>query len=327
MDEKFDGLNNDVQGAETSTEITTAPTMGSTTMNWVNPSCAETSTEIITAPTGNVDPVTEQQPKEQRTPTDPNKITVQVSDKNAPIIILLFGAPSSGKTMTLVRLSRYLRKKGFSVSVDPRFVTTKDVWEYAENSAKFNKMLDATTALPGTGRNDFLFIKICDNRGKLICQILEGAGEDYFPSSGTNRSQTPFPSYMTGIFNSGNKKVWMFLTEPDWDVNQIDRDAYVQRIAYCKNQFFHSKRDKSIILYNKINKTDFVYGPGQVHVKNAMTYCNNEYQGLFQIFRNPSPLPWADKYTCKFVPFSTGVFGETTPGQYGHYDQLTYGRR
>lgn len=274
--------------------------------------------DVTTNPPTNIGEDNNSQNEQPRTPTNPNDITVQVSSK-APII-LLFGAPSSGKTMTLVRLSRYLRKKGFSVSVDPRFVTTKDVWEYAENAAKFNEMLGATTALPGTGRNDFLFIKICDNHGKLICQILEGAGEDYFPSSGTNRSQTPFPSYMTGIFNSGNKKVWMFLTEPDWDVNQIDREEYVQRIAYCKNQFFNSKRDKSIILYNKIDTTDFVYGPGQVHVKNAMTACNNEYQGLFQIFRNTSPLPWADKYTCKFVPFSTGVFGKTTPGQYGHYD-------
>ena len=273
----------------------------------------------VTPPPTNVGEDNNPQIEQLRTPTNPNDITVQVSDPRAPII-LLFGAPSSGKTMTLVRLSRYLRKKGFSVSVDPLFVTSRNVWEYAENSAKFNEMLSATTALPGTGRNDFLFIRICDNRGKLICQILEGAGEDYFPSDGTNRAQTPFPSYMTGIFNSGNKKVWMFLTEPNWDVNQIDREEYVLRIAYCKNQFFNSKRDKSIILYNKIDRTEFVYGPGQVHVKNAMSYCNNEYQGLFQIFRNTSPLPWADKYTCKFVPFSTGVFGETIMGQYGHYD-------
>lgn len=256
------------------------------------------------------------QQAEQRIPTDPNKITVKVSDSKAPII-LLFGAPSSGKTMTLVRLSRYLRKNGFTVSVDSKFVTTRDVWEYRENSAKFNDMLGTTMALPGTNRNDFLFIKVCDSHGKLICQILEGAGEDYFPLNGENREKTPFPSYMTGIFNSNNKKVWIFLTEPDWDVNQTDRDEYVKRIGFCKKQFFNTKRDKSIILYNKIDKTDFIYGPGQVHVKNAQTYCNNEYQGLFQIFRNTNPLPFAKKYTCRFVPFCTGVYGET---KNGHYD-------
>ena len=114
----------------------------------------------------------------------------------------------------------------------------------------------------------------------------------------------------------------MFLTEPDWDVNQIDRDEYVQRIAYCKNQFFNSRRDRSIILYNKIDKTRFVYGPGQVYTKEAMVYCKNEYEGIFDIFRNPSPLAGilTEKYTCKFVPFSTGVYSEASQGEYGHYD-------
>lgn len=257
---------------------------------------------------------------ETRQPTDPNKITVQVCDKTAPIL-LIFGAPSSGKTMTLVRLARYLRaKKHYSVQVDPMFVTTKDVWEYAENSTKFNEMLGTTTALSGTKRNDFLFIRICDDKGKLICQILEGAGEDYFPPHGSNRAQMPFPSYMTGIFNSNNKKIWIFLTEPNWDVNQQDRDEYVQRINYCKSQFFNLKKDKSIILYNKIDKTEFVSGPGQVYIRNAMKYCDNEYNGLFQIFRNTSPLPWAEKFTCKFVPFSTGTYGEAYKPEDRHYD-------
>lgn len=255
-----------------------------------------------------------------RTPTDPNKITVRVRDAKAPVI-LLFGAPSSGKTMTLVRLARYLRaKKHYSVSVDEQFVTTKDVWEYEENTKKFNDMLNTTTALPGTDRNDFLFIRVCDNTGKLICQILEGAGEDYFPLTGTNRVQKKFPSYMTGIFNGNNKKVWVFLTEPNWKVNQSDRDDYVQRIAYCKSQFFDPKRDKSIILYNKVDTTNFVMGAGLVHTRNAMKECNNEYDGIFGIFKNNSPLPWSDKYTCKFVPFSTGNFSEAAEGELGHYD-------
>lgn len=255
-----------------------------------------------------------------KTPTDPNTITVRVGDSKAPII-LLFGAPSSGKTMTLVRLARYLRtKKGYSIQVDPLFVTTNDVWEYAENSANFNEMLNTTHALSGTGRNDFLFIKVCDDKGKVICQILEGAGEDYFPSAGKNRAQTPFPSYMTGIFNTNNKKVWMFLTEPNWSVNQADRNEYVQRIQFCKNQHYHPNRDKSIILYNKVDKTQFVYGPGQVHKKNAREYCDVEYPGLFNIFKNPSANPFAKKYLCEFVPFSTGVYGEASLNQKGHYD-------
>ena len=42
---------------------------------------------------------------------DPNSITVTVSDPNTPIVIL-YGPPSCGKTMTLVRMTRYLQSQG-----------------------------------------------------------------------------------------------------------------------------------------------------------------------------------------------------------------------
>lgn len=254
----------------------------------------------------------------QRTPTDPNRITVQITD-SAPII-LLFGAPSSGKTMTLVRLARYLRKKkGYSVSVNNLFPTT-EVWEYTENSQKFNDMLDTTTALKGTDRNDFLMIKVTDSRGRLICQILEGAGEDYFPKNGQNRSTAAFPSYMDGVFTTTNKKVWIFITEPEWKVTQKDRNDYVKRIEFCKKQYFN-KNDKSIILYNKIDqKLELLYGQGKVHISSAKVNCKNEYLGIFDIFLNLSPLRFLqDKYTCKFVPFSTGVFADALKPEERHY--------
>lgn len=254
----------------------------------------------------------------QQASTQPNKITVHVNDKTSPIL-LLFGAPSSGKTMTLVRLAKYLRTKGFTLSVDKNFCT--DAWEYPVNTKKFNDMLSTTESRPGTGRNDFLFIKIADGHGKTILQILEGAGEDYFPSikvPGTDRSRTPFPPYMTGIFTGPNKKIWLFLTEPDWRTYEEKQD-YVERIGYCKKQYV-SPRDKSIIVYNKVDKTDYVYGPGLVNIPNAMKGCTEEYPGLFDKFKNPSVLPWADKYTFKFVPFSTGVFSESSGNEPQHYD-------
>ena len=36
---------------------------------------------------------------------DPNKIQIEIADKEAPIVIL-FGQPACGKTMTLVRMTR-----------------------------------------------------------------------------------------------------------------------------------------------------------------------------------------------------------------------------
>lgn len=256
--------------------------------------------------------------KEQQKSTPSDEITVHAPNGKYPIV-LLFGASSSGKTMTLVRLAKYLRdKESCSVSVDSNFCN--DVWEYNENAKKFNSMLATTTALEGTGRNDFLLIKIADRFGKVICYILEGAGEDYFPSrKGYDKSQIPFPPYMTGIFNGNNKKIWIFLTEPKWETSYEDKAEYVRRIQFCKRQYMSSK-DKAIILYNKIDKSDYVYGAGKVHKENAIQGCNNEYPGLFQTFKNESLWPFKEPYTCKFVPFSTGIFGDIIPGKPQHYD-------
>ncbi|MBR1716632.1 MAG: hypothetical protein IJ718_03305 [Paludibacteraceae bacterium] len=278
----------------------------------------------------NVEDVTEQISDVPRTPTDPNKIHVNVNDRRAPIV-LLFGAPSSGKTMTLVRLAKYLKGKGYMLKIDENFVTTRDVWEYEENSKGFNKMLGTTTALGGTNRNDFLFVKVVDSHGKIICQILEGAGEDYFPMNGENRVEASFPSYMDGVFGTTNKKVWIFITEPNWKVNKSDKIDYVNRIAWCKNQYFN-RNDKAIILYNKIDRVpELLYGQGQVHVKSAMEYCNNEYSDstergtdgitIFNIFKNPSPLAGLlfPKYLCKFVPFCTGKYSEALKREEQHY--------
>lgn len=263
-----------------------------------------------------IDPVVEPQEQQNRVPTPAHLITVNLIDKRAPIV-LLFGAPSSGKTMTLVRLAKYLRPKGYQLVVDANFCG--NAWEYSENMRNFNNMLNTNFALKGTGRNDFLLVKILDSKSNTVCQILEGAGEDYFPSNmvaGIPRAQVPFPAYMTTVFASPNKKVWMFITEPNW---QQDRAGYVDRIRFCKQQHF-GRKDKCIIVYNKIDMTPFANGE-TVNESAASEQCNNEYPGIFSIFPNHSPLPsfLTDPYDCKFVPFSTGTYGLPVPGQAAQY--------
>ena len=53
---------------------------------------------------------------------DPNKISVTIADKEAPIVVL-FGPPACGKTMTLVRMTRFLRENGYTItpSIFPSF--------------------------------------------------------------------------------------------------------------------------------------------------------------------------------------------------------------
>ena len=52
---------------------------------------------------------------------DPNKINVTIANKDVPLVIL-FGPAACGKTMTLVRLTRYLRNKSFKISPVRSFV-------------------------------------------------------------------------------------------------------------------------------------------------------------------------------------------------------------
>lgn len=244
---------------------------------------------------------------EPRTPTPVNKISVHVTS-NAPII-LLFGAPSSGKTMTLVRLGKYLHNAlGYRVKVDTNFCT---IWEYIENTRKFNEMLSTTKAIKPTNHNDFLLVQVEDSNGGVVCQILEGAGEDYFPKkteTTVNRSKIPFPPYMTQVFATNNRKVWAFITEPNWRVEPSDKGEYVDRIDFCKQQY-SGKRDKYAIIYNKVDTTGLQKSASTVHVKNATKACAEEYNRIFGLFRNPSPWPLKKEYLCEFVPFSTGTYG------------------
>lgn len=246
------------------------------------------------------------QAAQAKTPTPVSEIQVHVTS-DAPII-LLFGAPSSGKTMTLVRLAKYLHEElRYTVSVDTNFCT---IWEYVENTNKFNEMLGTTTAIKPTNHNDFLLVQV-EDKGKVVCQILEGAGEDYFPKKtrlAAKRYEIPFPHYMSEVFAATNKKVWAFITEPNWNVGQNDKSDYVDRIDYCKQQY-SDRKDKYVIIYNKVDKTRLQQTSTRVSIKNAMIKCGEEYRGLFENFRNHSPLPFADDYLCEFVPFSTGTYG------------------
>lgn len=247
-------------------------------------------------------------------PTPKSQVNVFLTDKQTPII-LLFGAGSSGKTMTLVRLAKYLRKLGYTIQPDSNF---SSIWEYEKNSKNFNSMVSTAVALEGTGYNDFLLLKVCDGKGTPICQILEGAGEDYFSSTSPagTRANLPFSPYMNAIFTSNNKKVWIFITEPNWKRTPDDKQEYVDRIRYCKNQHM-GDRDKTIILYNKVDTTNFVNGTGKVVIKNAMQACNNEYPNIFEIFKKHGPLSiLTGEYACEFVPFSTGSYPPSdVPGE------------
>lgn len=237
---------------------------------------------------------------------DEDEDDITIADKNAPVV-MLFGPISSGKSMTLVRLSSWLHDNGYTVKPDKTFKSGR---KYSERCDKFLRQLDTKTALSGTALNEFLLVKIIKD-GRTVCQILEAPGEHYFNKDDVSVSN--FPPYMTRIIKTlPNRKLWVFITEAEWDVNNSVKKAYIRRIRNCKAQLIKPS-DRYIILYNKVDRRDEVFKDGQIMGAAAERLMKEEYDGLAGVFANSNPITslWR-KYDYKFVPFSTGTFAKGT---------------
>lgn len=242
--------------------------------------------------------------EEQR---DPNKIKVNITDDKAPIVIL-YGPPSCGKTMTLARLTRYLQREGYTVEPERGFRPTVDK-HYKKMCEDFDLLMNSDDAATSTSLISFMLVKVYKN-ARCLCQILEAPGEYYFTKNDPNAS---YPYYFQTIKSTQNRKVWAVMVEPNWEDPQ-DRKNYVTRIQRLKSQI--RPTDKVVFVYNKIDLTPFVISPGNVRIGEAIKRVGQDYPGLFAQFRNTNPITklWKE-YDCGFVPFQTGEYTETTDGK------------
>jgi hypothetical protein len=237
---------------------------------------------------------------------------IKIGDKKAPIV-MLFGPPASGKSMTLVRLVRYLRKFGYTVKADTTF---KSDSTYKNRCEKFHKNLDSKEALDGNALNEFLMVKVIKH-GTTVCQILEAPGEHYFnPKKPEDISTRNFPPYLTEIIRSlPNRKIWVFITEAEWNVHASVKEAYVSRIRNCKHQLLHNT-DRVVILYNKVDQKEELFEDGQLHVSSAEKAMKDEYEGLPSIFKNSNPITSLWRHNnYQFVPFCTGYYTKQIEGK------------
>lgn len=94
-----------------------------------------------------------------------------ILDTNTPIIIL-FGPPVCGKTMMLLRLTRYLECIGYRVEPDYAFIAAND---------QYRKICDAYHQFCYNDKIPFyipyLLVKVFDKAGRTICQILKVPGQ------------------------------------------------------------------------------------------------------------------------------------------------------
>lgn len=237
---------------------------------------------------------------------DPNSINVTIADQDAPLIIL-FGPPACGKTMTLVRLTRFLQNQGYTIAPIRTFRPTTDT-HYKEMCDNFDQMINNNNAAAGNSRISFMLVEVIKN-GKRLCQILEAPGEYYFNPEKPNDH---FPNYVNRIIASGNRKIWSILVEPDWQ-NEIDRRNYVTRISNLKQKM--RMNDKVVFIYNKIDKTNFVRSVGDINIPAAIQDIQYLYPNLFVPFLNQNPITKLfKKFNCDFVPFQTGDYTQAING-------------
>lgn len=247
--------------------------------------------------------------------SDPNSIVVTIADQDVPIIVL-FGPTECGKTMTLIRLTRFLQQYGFKVSPIKSFRPAQDT-HYAKMCAEYNQLVHSSNAAEGTQMISFMLVEVLTQQGKRICQILEAPGEYYFNPA---KPQQSFPAYVQTIIHSKNRKIWLYMVEPDWK-DLPDRSAYVSRLQHLKTMM--RPQDKAVFLYNKVDKTNFVISPGVVNMAGVKNDIANMYPGIFTPFTNQNPITkWFKPYNCDLIPFSNGSFVEATNANGQTY--LTY---
>jgi len=168
-------------------------------------------------------------------------------------------------------------------------------------------MINSADAANSTSNVSFMLVEVINKDGKCLCQILEAPGEYYFNPNNPNAA---FPSYVYTIIACNNRKLWAIMVEPDWQ-NTEDRINYVSKINELSRQM--ASKDKTLFIFNKIDKTNFTRKRGQINIAEARVQTSYLYPGIFEMFKNQNPITrFFSPYQCGFVPFQTGTFTETT---------------
>lgn len=240
---------------------------------------------------------------------DPNAIKIELPKNDVPIVVL-FGPPSCGKTMTLVRLTRYIQFAGYQVSPVRNFRPQEK--HYEEMCDKFRELVNSNDAAQGTDRISFMLVRISKEvGGDAICYLLEAPGENYFLPSDPNEPNKPFPPYVMEIINSRNRKVWCYILEHDWNQNSLVKNNYAAKIKTIRRR----KGDKNIFVYNKVDKfSGAELSLGKVNMKVVRRQIESDYQNIFECpdFVEKGIIFKSENF--KIVGFSTGSYNVKKDG-------------
>lgn len=239
--------------------------------------------------------------------------TPTIVNKTVPLVMFI-GPASSGKSMILVRLAKFLRNQGYSIKTDPTFLNTE---QYQQDCKEFENSLHTTTALKGTLK--FLLVNIYDKNGEEVAKLLEAPGEDFYA---TDREKIRFgknesvEAYLATIMTSPNPKSYVVLLDLDSDTSfrrdGHHREAYETRFLQYFYPAINKKRDKIILLYNKIDMTQFGDINGCNNPTGALKDAKRFYPALFSTMRVTKLGGFITVDNFVFKTFCTGMFATQT---------------
>ena len=260
-------------------------------------------------PIGKIDNLKEQYTDAEL--VDVNNISVTVPDTRTPIVVL-FGAPSCGKTVILFRMIQFLEQKCQLNVIPEEVFRPQSDRRYSKMCRDLKDMVYSQYAPPSTDYGNFMLTKVLDRVGNPIVQFLEAPGEHYFDGS----SNLDFPAYINAIRTSVNRKKWVFIVEQDWGGNADVRNRYAQKI--CAMQGLIPPTDQVIFLFNKVDlKRGTQYKKnGEPNMAIFKRNIEEQYPGIFSRYQNTGLNKFfygADNF--RTICFSSGVFNPTNDGR------------
>lgn len=250
---------------------------------------------------------------------DPNSIITAITDQRTPLVVM-FGARTIGKTMALIRLTRYLESKSYTVTPDPIFRPAYDT-RYKALCKNFRDVVYSPTTGGGTGVVNFMLVKV-SNKRRSFCQIVEAPGEHYFDEKDVTQG---FKLYLNNIFNCPNRKVWVFFLAKNWGNDQVMRDHLAERIRGMKSGNgapLVKPKDKVVFVCAKVDDPDCevpFLNNGRPNIDKLHEEISQQFSerniNIFEPYENHHPISrlWR-AHNYEFVPFSAGTFNPAQNG-------------
>lgn len=228
---------------------------------------------------------------------------IEIVDNNNPIIPLL-GLPNVGKTMTLIRLTRYLEEQGYRVEPDRFFRASKDDY-YSKLCDTYQCMVNSAQAASSTSLVSILMVNVYDKRGRKICSFIDTPGEMLTENSMANNK------YLKYIQGTTNRKIWLFLLEP-----KMMDNTRLSPYRKCINEIIKNsnERDRNILLLNKSDLLNNYINPN--NQQQLYHFIENRYPEILSLFDDHSfknlLLRKLQIYTSPYIiSFHTGSFHES----------------